>query len=74
MALHKTSVKRVVRLTYRVTPYLPLIISGANARKSEYTQTFLGFESIAYIETNILLCSIYKDSVILLLVLPFSGD
>ena len=40
MALHKTSVKivnmRVVRLAYRVTPYF--IISGAQARKSEYSR------------------------------------
>ena len=27
---------------------------------------FLGFESIGYIEPNILLCAIYMDSVILL--------
>ena len=37
MALHKTSVMmvniQVIRLTYRVTPFL--IMSGAQARKSE---------------------------------------
>ena len=40
MPLHKTGVKmvnmRVVRLTYSVTPHL--IISGAQARKSEYAR------------------------------------
>ena len=35
---------------------------------------FLGFESIGYIESNILLSSIYVDSVILLSVLPFSDS